>query len=97
MKNISLFIFMLSSIITIAQETFNVNGTHNKNHNYYAFTNATIHIDYQTVIENGTLLIQQGKIIATGEKVKIPKNAVIYNLEKKHIYPSLIDYILITD
>ncbi|NQX97258.1 MAG: amidohydrolase family protein, partial [Flavobacteriales bacterium] len=91
MKNISLFIFMLSSIITIAQETFNVNGTHNKNHNYYAFTNATIHIDYQTVIENGTLLIQQGKIIATGEKVKIPKNAVIYNLEKKHIYPSLID------
>jgi imidazolonepropionase-like amidohydrolase len=91
MKKIFLLIFVLSSILVSAQETFNVNGTHNKNHNYYAFTNATIHIDYQTIIENGTLLIKDGKIIAAGEKVTIPANVVTYDLEKKHIYPSLID------
>ena len=91
MKKIFLFIFIVHSILAFSQETFNVNGTHNKIHNYYAFTNATIHIDYQTTIEKGTLLIKDGKIIAAGEKVAIPANTVIYNLKKKHIYPSLID------
>jgi len=91
MKKIILFIFILSSIITPGQETFNVNGTHNKNHNYFAFTNAVIHVDYQTKISNGTLLIKDGEIIAVGEKVKIPNNVIIYDLKKKHIYPSLID------
>lgn len=92
MKNFSLFIliFFCSQLI-IAQETFNVNGTHNKIHNYYAFTNAVIHIDYETKIENGTLLIKNGKIIAVGEKIELPASAVVYNLKKKHIYPSLID------
>ena len=91
MKNLFLFIFILTSLLSFAQETFNVNGAHNKIHNYYAFTNAIIHIDYQTKIENATLLIKDGKIVEVGEKVKIPANAVIYNLNKKHIYPSLID------
>ena len=91
MKKVFLFIFIISSFIASAQETFNVNGTHNKNHTYYAFTNAIIHIDYQTKIENGTLLIKDGKIITAGKKVDIPSNAVVYDLKKKHIYPSLID------
>jgi len=91
MRHIFLFIFVLSTLISTAQETFNVNGVHNKNHNYYAFTNAIIHVDYQTTITNGTLLIQDGKIVAAAKKVSIPKNTVVYDLKKKHIYPSLID------
>ena len=91
MRNIFLFIFVLSTLVSKAQETFNVNGSHNKNHNYYAFTNATIHVDYQTTIEKGTLLIQDGKIVAAAKSVNIPKNAVVYDLKQKHIYPSLID------
>ena len=91
MKKVFLFIFIISSIISISQETFDVNGTYNKNHNYYAFKNAVIHIDYQTTILNGTLLIKDGKIIAAGKKVEIPANTVIYDLKQKHIYPSFID------
>ncbi|MGB0887040.1 MAG: amidohydrolase family protein [Vicingaceae bacterium] len=91
MKKIFLFIFLLSTTFAHAQETFMVNGTHHKSHNFYAFTNATIHTDYQTTIENSTLLVQDGKIIAVGKAVNIPKNAVIYDLKQKHIYPSLID------
>ncbi|MFB0924694.1 MAG: amidohydrolase, partial [Vicingaceae bacterium] len=91
MKNIFLYILILVSFITKAQETFIVNGTHNNNHNAFAFTNATIHIDYQTIIENGTLVIKDGKITAVGESVDVPKNAVIQNLKGKHLYPSLID------
>ena len=91
MRKIFLFIFVLSSCLSMAQETFNVNGTHNKNHNYYAFKNATIHIDYQTTIENATLLIQDGKIVAAAKNVSLPDNVVEYDLKGKHIYPSLID------
>jgi imidazolonepropionase-like amidohydrolase len=92
MKNLFLFFFILIGCHQLfAQETFDVNGTHHKNHNYYAFTNAIIFIDYQTKIENGTLLIKDGKIEAVGTKVNIPVNAVVYNLNKKLIYPSLID------
>lgn len=93
MKKLFLFIFMISTTVFFAQGTFNVNGTHHKNHNYYAFKNATIYVDYQTKIVGATLLIKDGKIEAvdaTG-KVVIPENAVIYNLEGKYIYPSLID------
>jgi imidazolonepropionase-like amidohydrolase len=72
-------------------ETFPVNGVFNRNHNYYAFTNAQIHTDYQTVIPNGTLLIRNGLIVEAGDKVSIPKGAVVYDMKGKHIYPSLID------
>ena len=92
MKNLFLLIAITFCVTSIdAQETFNVNGAHHKNHNYYAFTNATIYIDYQTKIENATLLIKEGKIEAIGTKVSIPKNVVSYNLEGKYIYPSFID------
>jgi imidazolonepropionase-like amidohydrolase len=91
MKNIFVFIFALCTLVSQAQETFNVNGSHNKNHNYYAFTNATIHVDYQTTLEKATLLIRDGKIVAAAKSLKIPENTVVYDLGGKHIYPSLID------
>lgn len=93
MKKLLLLFCVLSFSILNAQETFMVNGTHDKNLNFYAFINATVYTDYKTKIENATLLIQKGKIIEVGEKnkVTIPKNAVIFDLKGKFIYPSLID------
>ncbi len=92
MKKLLLILSILFCFnLTQAQETFIVNGTHHKIHNYYAFTNATIFIDYQTKIENATLLIKDGKIEAVGNKVEVPGNTVIHNLEGKYLYPSLID------
>ena len=91
MKTIFLSLLLLGFILINAQETFIVNGTHNKNHNAAVFTNATIHIDYQTIIENGALVIKDGKIVSVGENIDLPKNAIQYDLEGKHIYPSLID------
>jgi imidazolonepropionase-like amidohydrolase len=93
MKNLFLTVFLLCNYLVNAQETFVTNGSKNNIHNYYAFTNATIYKDFQTKIEKGTLLIKDGKVIEVGEKgkVKIPKNTVVYDLDGKHIYPSLID------
>lgn len=56
-----------------------------------AFTNATIYVTPQKVIKKGTLLIENGKVVAIGKSVKIPNNTKTVNLEGKTIYPSFID------
>lgn len=91
MKKIILFIFIINSVIVSAQETFMVNGTHNKNHTTYVFTHATVFIDYATQLENAILVVKEGRIIEVGKKIDIPKNAVVYDLKGKYIYPSFID------
>lgn len=90
----TIFLFcVLATLLnyTTAQETFPVNGVFNKNHNHYAFTNTRIYTDFETIIENGTLLIKDGEIVEVGDKVTIPKGAIVYDLKGKNIYPSLID------
>lgn len=91
MKKLFLFVSIVWSSVALAQETFPVNGTSNKNHNTYAFTNATIVMDPETSVANGTLIVKDGIITAVGEKVTVPKGAVIYDLKGKTIYPGLID------
>jgi imidazolonepropionase-like amidohydrolase len=92
-KYLILLAALLCAQLSNAQEpdTYPVNGVFNRNHTYYVFTNAKIHTDYQTVIQNGTLVVKDGIIVDAGEKVSIPKGAVVYDMKGKHIYPSLID------
>ncbi|HPF11701.1 MAG TPA: amidohydrolase family protein [Flavobacteriaceae bacterium] len=66
-------------------------GVKEENNNYIAFTNATLHITPNQVIPFGTLLVQHGKIVASGKGFSIPANTVIVDLEGKHLYPSFID------
>src|SRR5690625_5351909 len=54
-----------------------------------ALTGATIHTMAGEVIENGTLLFQEGVITALGTSVSLPDNAVVEDLSGKHIYPGL--------
>lgn len=74
-----------------AQETFFTNGVADKREGCYAFTNATIVKDAQTTFTNATLVIRKGKIIAAGNNVTIPADAVVIDCKDKYIYPSLID------
>ena len=75
-----------------AQEYFPKNdGVKTKNENYTAFTNAKIFVTPSQIIEKGTLLIKNGKVISSGTGVSIPSNAVVIDLNGKHIYPSFID------
>lgn len=90
----SLFILGLGlslSLQTLAQVTFPTNGAPNKIHNAYAFTNATIYIDYQTVVQNATLLIRDGKVEAVGTNIGLPADAIITDLKGKFIYPGLVE------
>lgn len=79
------------SLFAAAQETFPVNDVADHRSDSYAFTNATIVKDAQTTLQNATLVIKQGKIIAVGTNVTVPKDAVVVDCKGKFIYPSFID------
>ena len=93
MNRIILSLILLFGILKIdAQEYFpNNESVQNKNNNYTAFTNAKIFVTPTDIIEKGTLIIQNGKIIGAGSDLKIPNNCKIINLEGKCIYSSFID------
>ena len=82
-----IFIIILISLISFenlfSQETFPINGVEDNRENHYAFFNANIVVDYNTTIENGTLIILE---------TSVPTNCIIkiaYNIFTK-IYVRLI-------
>lgn len=83
---------LFCSFSMAAQDYFPKNdGVVSTNTNYTAITNAKIYVTPNQVIENGTLLIKDGKVVATGTTVTIPKNSNIIDVSGKSIYPSFID------
>jgi imidazolonepropionase-like amidohydrolase len=90
-------IFILLFLLLVTNKTFSQNyfpnneGVQNKNQNFTAFTNAKIYVTPTLIINKGTLLIQNGKVISAGTTISIPKNTIVVNLEGKTIYPSFID------
>jgi imidazolonepropionase-like amidohydrolase len=88
-----IFLWSVFGAFTVfAQDYFPKNdGVKSKNTNFTAFTNAKIFVTPSKSIQNGTLLIQDGKVINVGTTLIIPKNTVIIDLKGKSIYPSFID------
>jgi imidazolonepropionase-like amidohydrolase len=74
-----------------AQEYYPQTGIKDKRTEVYAFTNATLHVDYKTVIEKATLVITDGVVTASGTNITAPKNAVVIDVNGAHIYPSFIE------
>lgn len=56
-----------------------------------ALTGATIHTVANGVIENGTIVFQNGRITAVGTDVTIPPGAERVDATGKHIYPGMVD------
>jgi imidazolonepropionase-like amidohydrolase len=73
--------------------TYPRNGVYDQRPGLYAFTHATIQVDYQTKISDATLLIREGKVVGVGPSatLKIPAGAVVQDLAGKYIYPGLVD------
>ena len=86
-----ILICFLSLENLFAQETFPINGVEDNRENYYAFFNANIVVDYNTTVENGTLIIKNGKIISVGKDINIPNGVRKFDLNGNFIYPSFID------
>ncbi|MCB9189009.1 MAG: amidohydrolase family protein [Flavobacteriales bacterium] len=86
-----LFITLLVYVFSIGQNTLATNGVHSKNKPVTAFHNAVIHQDGDRILKNGSLFIQDGKIIYVGGKKKSPENSIEIDLKGRHIYPSFIE------
>jgi len=52
--------------------------------------NDTVHTGEGTVMENATIVIENGKITALGKDVKIPAGAEVTDAAGKHVYPGLV-------
>ncbi|NNM24318.1 MAG: amidohydrolase family protein, partial [Flavobacteriaceae bacterium] len=80
------------AMISEAQEYFPKNdGLKEENNNYTAFTNANLYITPSNIVNNGTLLIQNGKVVASGRNVNLPANTIVVDLAGKYVYPSFIE------
>ena len=86
-------LLMLIPLFVFSQkEYFPTNsGVKVVNEPYKAFVNATIVVNSEKTIENGTLIFRDGKIINVGKGIKIPKNTIIIDKKDKFIYPSFIE------
>ncbi len=56
-----------------------------------ALRGGTIHTLAGPAIENGTVLIRNGRIVAVGASVEIPRGAEVIDATDLHVYPGLFD------
>ena len=91
-KNYGLFLVLLSFwFSSLGQTTVPFNGVRDKRPEYSLFKNATLHVDSKTTITSGWILIKGDRILKVGKDFEFPKEAMIYDLAGKHVYPSFID------
>ena len=88
---LSLYAILLTISNSFSQKTFPQNGVYDEREGLYAFTNATIFKAWNEKLDNATLLIRDGRVEAIGTTVTIPKEAVVFDLRGKTIYPSFIE------
>lgn len=88
MKKIFLSIFSLCFLLAVqAQETVYPAPPESQP---ILITNATVHVGNGEVIENGSILIKDGKIAAVGQNIAAPAGAQVINAQGKQVYPGLI-------
>ncbi len=83
-RNLLTLIWMLTAGWVSAQSPKAKYGT-------YALTNASIQTVTKGVVQQGTVVISNGKITAVGTNVTVPQAAVVIDCTGKWIYPGMID------
>ena len=74
------------------QDYFPTNtGVKTTSSHFQAITNATVHSTSNTTLQNASILFKDGRIVAIGNEITLPKNTLVHNYEGKHIYPSFIE------
>ncbi|WP_020528558.1 amidohydrolase family protein [Flexithrix dorotheae] len=73
------------------EDIYPVNNVRDNRPEIYFLKNATIFKDYQTKLENASLLIEDGVVKAIGTNLSVPKGAREIDLNGKFIYPAFID------
>ena len=84
MKKIFFTLYILVSVMVLAQRPNPAPAQKNP----IAITNATIHTATGTVLNNASIVFENGKI--TQINGSIPSNAEVINAQNKHVYPGFI-------
>lgn len=58
---------------------------------FYAIVGGTVHPVSGPAIQNGTVVMRDGRIVAVGKGLAAPKGAVVVNAKGMQIYPGFID------
>lgn len=88
MKKIFLSIVLMASMLCARSQANVLPATAQKTP--VVITNATVHTGDGKVIENATIVMENGKITALGKDVKIPAGAEVTDATGKHVYPGLV-------
>ena len=88
-----------NTVVSLAQtpsqhsSTFPVNGTVDKHLVRTVLENATVHVDENTVIVKGTVVLFRGLIesVGTPEEVVVNGPAIRLDMSGYHLYPSFVD------
>ncbi len=76
---------------TALSQTTPPNGIRSKTPGLKAFTGARIVVSPTRTIDNGTLIINDGKVQNVGTGIPIPNGATVIDLKGKTIYPGFVD------
>src|SRR3954464_10467751 len=87
MKTVKLITFLILAGFTCIVHAQNPKGKFGS----FALTNASIETVTKGVINNGTVLISNGKIAALGNNVQIPEGTTVIDCKGLWIYPGMID------
>ena len=73
--------------------TFPVNGTHDKALVATVLEHATLHLDAETTLEDGTVILHRGRIVAAGPSATTSFDGPAMRLDMTglHLYPSFVD------
>ncbi|MEO9569872.1 MAG: amidohydrolase family protein [Polaribacter sp.] len=92
MRKLLLFFSLFVVFSLQSQEYFPTNtGVKTTNNKIVALKNATIYVTPQKVLKKSTIVLKDGKVLAIGKSVSIPKGTKVIDLAGKSIYPSFID------
>jgi imidazolonepropionase-like amidohydrolase len=87
MKNVNYIITLVVVAISVVAQAQNPKGKYGT----FALTNANIETVTKGVINNGTVIIRNGKIEAVGTNVQVPQGAEVIDCKGGWIYPGMID------
>lgn len=86
-KNVRIILSFALSLLVLVAQAQNPKGKYGT----FALTNATIQTVTKGIIQNGTVIINNGKITAVGTNVTIPQGAEQIDCKGQWIYPGMID------
>lgn len=87
MRILNLYITALLILVCFSTDAQNPKGKYGT----FALTNASIETVTKGIINNGTVIIRNGKIEAVGANVQVPQGAEVIDCKGKWIYPGFIE------